>query len=220
MRKPVFHFIACVNRPFMMEECRRYIDRLYVPEGWQTEVTTITEAPSMAAGYNKAIGMRVGDAPRTDEVPIRIYLHQDVFFVNRWILYNLLEIFSGHTDIGMIGVAGTPKMHPTGDHLGCVFQENDLPYEEERLAGDIICRDAAVVDGFFIATSVDVPWREDLFDGFDFYDVSQGYEMRKAGYRVAVPDMRSPWAVHDDGRVLSLYRYNHYRKVFMEHYSF
>ena len=41
-----------------------------------------------------------------------------------------------------------------------------------------------------MATQYDVPWREDLFDGFDFYDVSQSFEFRKAGYTVGVPVQR------------------------------
>ncbi|MBR5969135.1 MAG: glycosyltransferase family protein [Lachnospiraceae bacterium] len=219
-----FHFIACSNRPFLMAECRRYADRLYIPEGWNVEWTVITDALSMTSGYNRAIGLHPGDAARTADAPVRIYLHQDVFLTNRWILHNLRDIFSAHPDIGMLGVAGAERMHPSGvwwsgASIGCVYREDETPYEEERLAPDVHLQDVAVVDGFFLATAVDLPWREELFDGFDFYDVSQSYEMRRAGYRVVIPEMRYHWAVHDDGKVLSLDRYNHYRKVFLEHYE-
>ena len=65
--KKVFHFIACSNRPLLMDECLRYIRRLYVPEGWETEITVITDAKSMCEGYNRAIGMQPGDAPRVSD---------------------------------------------------------------------------------------------------------------------------------------------------------
>ena len=43
------------------------------------------------------------------------------------------------------------------------------------------------VDGLFIATQYDVKWREDIFDGWDFYDISQSEEFHRAGYKVVVP---------------------------------
>ena len=75
------------------------------------------------------------------------------------------------------------------------------------------------IDGFLMATSVDIPWREDIFDGWDFYDMSQSMEFRRHGYLLAVPDQKQPWCLHDDGKVLSLLNYNHYRKLFIEEYK-
>ena len=54
------------------------------------------------------------------------------------------------------------------------------------------------LDGLLLATSRDVRWREDLFDGWDFYDVSQCLEMRRMGWRVVVPCQETPWCYHDN----------------------
>ena len=55
----------------------------------------------------------------------------------------------------------------------------------------------------------DVRWREDLFDGWDFYDVSQCLEMRRMGWRVVVPCQETPWCYHDNfySRMLNYQKY-------------
>lgn len=207
-----------------MAECRHYIERLYVPEGWKTDITEITDAASMASGYNRAAGIKPGDMPRTEGAPIRIYLHQDVFILNRWFLHNLLALFTENEKTGLAGMAGTPKLHESGvmwlgEYVGNVYTPTDEPYEEEKITGSCAVSDVESVDGFLMATCADIPWREDLFDGFDFYDVSQSREFLKQGFRVIVPEQKSAWCVHDDGRILNLYRYNHYRKLFLANYG-
>lgn len=60
-------FITCVNDDEEYAECRYYLDRLYVPDGYSTDVISIKEAPSMTAGYNA--GMKSSDAK------YKVYLH-------------------------------------------------------------------------------------------------------------------------------------------------
>ena len=223
MNPSEFHFIICTNHPLMMRECRLYIDRLYVPENASVRVTEITDAVSMCEGYNRAIGMKPGDVPRLTDAPIRIYLHQDTFVMNRWFLHHLQRIFSADSAIGMIGMAGTPLLHPSGimwlgEYIGNALDASEEPYVEEEPKEATPCTAVASVDGFLIATSVDLPWREDLLDGFEFYDVSQSLEFGTAGKKIVVPEQNPAWCVHGDERRLSLYSYNRYRKIFLSHY--
>lgn len=39
----------------------------------------------------------------------------------------------------------------------------------------------SAIDGLFMATQYDIKWREDLLDGFHFYDVSQCFEFAQQG---------------------------------------
>ena len=57
-----------------------------------------------------------------------------------------------------------------------------------------------------------------MFDGWDFYDLSHSFEMRRRGYQVVVPVYKRFWYQHDDKPVLSLWDYNKYRKIFMSEY--
>lgn len=67
-------------------------------------------------------------------------------------------------------------------------------------------------------TQYDIPWRKDLFCGWDFYDISQCKEFQRAGYDVVVPYMEKPWCIHDDG-ILNLEHYNTDREIFLEEYQ-
>ena len=69
-----------------------------------------------------------------------------------------------------------------------------------------------------IATQYDIAWREDLFINFDFYDVSQGLEFKKRGFRVVVPYQTKPWIMHDCG-FPKLDKYENNRCIFIDNYS-
>lgn len=51
-----------------------------------------------------------------------------------------------------------------------------------------------------------------------FYDVSQGEEFRRNGYKVVVPYMDKSWCIHDDG-FLNLSRYDEFRDIFLKEYK-
>ena len=55
------------------------------------------------------------------------------------------------------------------------------------------------IDGLLMATQYDIPWREDLFQGFHFYDVSQSLEFQKAGYLIGIPNQANVWCIHYNG---------------------
>lgn len=81
-----FAIIICANDDLLLKECRHYIDHLVIPEGYNTELFTVREAASMTRGYNEA--MLASDAK------YKIYIHQDVFILNRYILEDLLSVFA------------------------------------------------------------------------------------------------------------------------------
>ena len=94
-------FIACVNDDRYEQERLKYLNHLIVPEGYEVESLSVREAKSMTAGYNE--GMHGSDAK------YKVYLHQDVFIVNRNFIQDLLDIFT-EKDIGMIGMVGAAEL--------------------------------------------------------------------------------------------------------------
>lgn len=202
-------FITCVNNERMYQECLYYINRLVVPKGYEIETIAVTEADCMTSGYNAA--MDASDAK------IKVYLHQDVCIINPFFIEEILRVFNEHSEIGMIGLVGSPKLPPDcvmwhGKRVGNLFSPGDkltfiAPHSKEVSSISYV----EAVDGFMMITNKDLRWREDVFDGWDFYDISQCQEFRTQGYRIAVPEQASPWVIHDDG-ILSLYNYDKYRK--------
>jgi len=212
-------FIACVNNEVFWQECLTYINRLVVPEGFEIDAIAVWEAKSIAAGYNE--GMQATDAK------YKIYLHQDVFITDIYFLQELLDIFAINEKIGMVGLVGVNKMPDDGimwhgDRVFSIYCQYNLNIEGcskfTKATGDNIAVVEAI-DGLLMATQYDIPWREDIFDGWDFYDASQSAEFKKKGYEIVVPQFDKPICVHDDGYILNLSRYDEYRAKYLKEYK-
>lgn len=206
-------FILCSNDPLYAEECIYYIAHLNVPDGYQINVLTIKNACSMAAGYNE--GMMASDAK------YKVYLHQDVFITNKNFIQDFLDVFNCDETIGMIGMVGAPKLPVNGimwegARCGALYTWRIHETEEVWMSDDAFTQ-VEVVDGFLMITQYDIPWREDVFDKWDFYDCSQSKEFARCGYKVVVPRMGKPWCIHDSGFV-SLLNYDEERVKFLKEY--
>lgn len=215
MNEKKIAFIICVNNILYFEECRYYIDHLNIPEDYEIDVLAIQEADSMCAAYN--LGMNSTDAR------YKIYMHQDVFIRNKDFLQDIITIFETDKTVGMIGMMGGNEMPKTAVaylawNVGLIdCRDADMAYYMS--GAPEIRKDTYVeaIDGLLIATQYDVPWREDLFTDFDFYDVSGSFEMRRKGYHVLVPYMKVPWVIHDSS-FAKLSHYDKNRKICQKEY--
>ncbi|SKB95420.1 Glycosyl transferase family 2 [Lachnospiraceae bacterium] len=215
MDKDKIAFIICSNDEQYLRECIFYINALKIPDGMSIDIIPVNGAVSMCSGYN--IGMRSSDAK------YKIYIHQDVFILNRDLISDFLSVFSADKEIGMIGVSGSSDLPAdamcfsewnTGSVMECSGYRMFMyrPFQEKAI------NYVWAVDGLMIITNRDIPWREDVFDGWDFYDISQGMEFMKAGLKAVVPYQEHPWCLHDNG-ILNLDSYDKNRKIFCETYS-
>lgn len=209
-------FIICTNNPVYAEECIYYIKHLNVPEGFRTEILTVEEAASLAAGYNEAM--------QCSQAKYKVYLHHDTFVVNPDFIKDCLNIFLGNPQIGMLGNVGVKNMPASGvmwdaDRYGMLYEQHI--YETELLSNAfdpaLPYLEVDAIDGFLMVTQYDLPWREDLFDKWDFYDCSQSMEFIRQGYRVVVPNMKAPWCVHDCG-FINLENYDTERQKYVAEY--
>lgn len=215
-----FAFIICTNDALLLDECIHYINHLDIPDGYEIDLLTITDASCITQGYNEA--MQASDAK------YKIYMHQDVFCLNRYILRDLLSIFASDPQIGMIGMVGYDRTAPNGvmwhaKRSGDLYKRKpDSPYPELSTYRYDVIQDGydlvAQIDGFFMATCRDFPWNTDKLDGWDFYDVFQSIRFLLEGYKIAAPHQRHPWCLHDDNKFPSLFSYNHYRQIYFQTY--
>lgn len=208
-------FIMCVNNEQYLQEALYYINRLNIPKEYSIDVLTVQEAESLTAGYNEA--MEASDAK------YKVYLHQDVMIVEADFLKYLLQIFE-NPEVGMFGMVGAPKLSENGvmwysDRIGRLYTSNIYFMGDSEL-GEVqgAYQEVEVIDGLLMATQYDIPWRADIFQKWDFYDVSQSFEFRKRGYKVVVPRMEKPWCIHDDG-FMNLENYYEERKKFLKQYG-
>ena len=213
-------FVICTNDDDYLDECRYYIEKLRMPEGVSVSVVPIRNPQSMTSGYN--------DALKQAKAKYKIFLHQDVFIVNRDFINEIISCFNKDDNIGIIGIAGTRKLINaqawssldvggcysigTFSGLGLVGVKPDISdpvgeYEE-----------ADYVDGMLMATSCDIDWDERI-DAFHFYDLSQCIRYREKGLKTVVIKQGEPWIFHDFGP-LNLETYYQNKMNFCKWYGY
>lgn len=207
-------FIICHNNEQYMKECINYISWLKVPKGVEKEIITISEAKSLAAGYNAAM--------HDSDAKYKVYLHQDVFIINENFIPDVMEIFEQNPEYGMLGVLGSTGMIPDANYLlnwdvGITYLDDSLRQGIHEKRNPEQLQEVEAVDGMIMITQYDVEWRKDIFDSFDFYDVSQSMEFKKAGYKVGVPCQKDIWCNHMCGHS-KLEQYDLYREKFCMEY--
>lgn len=165
------------------------------------------------------------EAMEQSDAKYKIYLHQDVFILNRNFLTDLLAVFAADSEIGMVGIAGYETVSEDGimwheKRMGAIYQKREIKsyfdyhqYLYSISADGYTC--VAVVDGLLIATAYDVPWNTLELRGFEFYDAFQSMEFLKRGYKIAVPKQRNPWCLYDDTQISTLLHYDQYRQLFL-----
>jgi len=210
-------FITCVNDDASYQKCLSYISNLDVPSGYDVEMFSIKNADSMANGFNKAI--------HHNDAKYKVYLHQDVFIINKSFIQDFLNIFNDEK-VGMIGVVGSAHIPhngvwwESGDNFGKVYESHTgimrlLSFRNvESEYKEVQC-----LDGLIMITQYDIPWREDIFTGWHFYDLSQSLEFIRAGYQVVVPRQQKPWCIHDCRLTFVTDDYHKYREIFLNEYG-
>lgn len=209
-------FIICTNNERWYNECVLYLSRLELPEDFEADVLQITDAKSMASGYNE--GMHASDAK------YKIYLHQDVFIIRTDFILRVIEAFQMHPEVGIMGVLGTDRIVAGGSYWdnwtsGQVYALN--PLQGFRLRGEDTEQQltaAVALDGMILMTQYDIEWREELFNGWDFYDISQCFEFIRKDYVVAVFHEDTNSCLHDCG-YSKIGKYNKSREIFCNEYA-
>jgi glycosyltransferase involved in cell wall biosynthesis len=211
-------FISCVNDLELYDECIKYLSNIEVPEGYEVENIYIEDAESITKAYNVAM--------KTSDAKYKVYLHQDVFIRNPSFIKDVIDIFKSDDKIGLMGVIGA-KIIPTNavwweakDKYGKVYESHTG--QMELLSFNEIpntYQSVQTIDGLIMMTQYDIPWREETFDGWHFYDMSQSVEFLKAGYEVVIPKQEEPWVIHDCGIVNVKNGYDDYKNIFLQEYS-
>lgn len=209
-------FIICTNDECWYNECVLYLSRLELPDDFDADVLQITDAKSMASGYNE--GMRISDAK------YKIYLHHDVFIIRTDFIKRVIAAFQEHPEVGIMGVLGTDRIIPGGSYWdnwtsGQVYALN--PMQGFRMRGESTDQKltaAVALDGMILMTQYDVEWREDIFTGWDFYDISQCLEFARKGYVAAVLHENENSCLHDCG-YSKIGNYYKNREIFCKEYA-
>lgn len=215
--------IICVNDERKFAECALYLEQQELPAKYALEIVAIEGAESIFAGYEYGRQQK--------HTHYMIYMHQDVYLTNKKCIAEMIELFEENPEIGMQGLVGSVDLPVNGiwweankdSRYGSVVQGGAVPEYIEQIDGAPISKpyqEVKVIDGLFMMTRANIPWRNDLFNSWHFYDISQSMEYIKQGYKIVVPYAESPWAFHDAGRVYIEHddSYEKSRKIFLREY--
>lgn len=212
-------FVLCVSNQRLYKECINDLGTLAIPDEYTVENFSIFDAKSMAEGYNRALG---------HPAKYKIYIHQDTFMLNKNILSDIIALFEAHPELGLIGMIGCKTLSESGvwwegeGLFGKLLDErefNRAVYQFGEVHSSY--EEVESVDGFFIATQYDIPWREEM-EGFHFYDASQSLEFIKHGYKVGIPRQEQPWTAHINKERTDSYDIHNHQKgqqLFLQHYA-
>lgn len=210
-------FVTAVNDEKEYKECIFYINNLKVPLGYEIELLPIRKSSSIFNAYNNSI--------LKSDAKYKVYLHQDLFILNKNFIEDILNIFNIDKSIGLIGVCGSKTLPASGiwwessETYGKVYENssgklNLLSFKD--VSDNYEC--VLAIDGLIMITQYDLKWREDILDGWHFYDISQSLEFKKLGFKTVVPKQLKPWCIHDCGKV-DIFNYEKYRQIFLANYS-
>ena len=155
----------------------------------------------------------------------KIYLHQDTYILNQHFIYDIISLFARYPQLGMLGMIGS-KTIPNGVWWNSPLAYGTVYYSPRKSEVGLLSQHRVrldyekvrAIDGLIMVTQYDLVWREDLFQGWHFYDVSQCLEFEKAGYEVGVPKQKSPWCLHDTDAP-NLLGYEENRSIFVQNYK-
>ncbi|TCS79623.1 glycosyltransferase family protein [Pectinatus cerevisiiphilus] len=214
-------FIVCTNDEKKYNKCLQFIRKINIPNGYKKENLIVYGAHSITSGYNAAM--------KKTNAKYKIYLHHDVYIINSNIIYDILNLFKTHPKLGLLGIAGA-KLLPTNCIWGAGTGKygkiyHYFPKEDKVLFTDFSngakmafdYEDVEAIDGVLMITQYDIFWREDIFKGWHYYDLSQCMEFKKNGYKVGIPNVDEPWCIHETG--MNLTGYKEAQKIFIKEYG-
>ena len=206
-------FITAVNNAKQYKKCCEYLHKLHIPKYMATEYIDVADAKSITEAYNFALTQT--------KAKYKIYLHQDTYITDRWFLYDLINYFREHEEIGICGVVGCVELPDSaiwwkGQKVGkiCDNVSDGTTFNSSIYTPEFLYVEA--LDGLLLCTQYDLPWRTDLFKGWHFYDLSQCQEFINAGYRCGIIDT-DKFIIHDCGES-NMFDWENDRQIFIREY--
>jgi hypothetical protein len=194
-RRDGIAFLCAVTDEGLFERLSRSIDELERPDGVEVETFAVRGKMSLTHAHNLLM-------EQARDYKYKVYVHQDVTFLNPRLIADVLAIFRRRT-VGLLGTAGCKFLPPSyvwWDGSGLYGQVLERYPDDAKLI-DYEQPDGAYqvvegLDGHFLATQYDLPWDEAI-PGAEFYEIAQCARFMLAGYEVVVPRQPEPWCFHD-----------------------
>lgn len=172
--------------------CAESLRELSCPEGFGLEIIPVVKAASRGKAYQA--GMEKSDAK------YKVYIDSSAWIVHENLLPDMVDLFSRHPEIGILGLSGTEIIPPNAPfwvspkRLGKWADRNGAV--QEFGAFDEPFREVQALDFYFLMTQYDLPWRTDLFNDDLYLCAAQSVEFKRQGYKACVVNQESIWLAY------------------------
>ena len=162
------------------------LQKLKVPQGFSFDILPI-EGEKKYAAYNFAM--------KNSDAKYKIYLDEKVIVRQENLLTELIKTFKADKEIGLIGCSGAIQLSTHGICFNSVKRCGKLQMgtNKNAIEWSAIEKDFAeveAVDGWFMATQYDIPFKEEFET---LADTAQCMEFRRQNYKVVVVKQKKPW---------------------------
>lgn len=172
--------------------CAESLRELFCPEGYGIEIFPVAKAESRGKAYQT--GMDRSDAK------YKVYIDSSAWIVYENLLAEMIDIFSRHPEIGILGLSGTEIIPPNAPfwvspkRLGKWSDKNGTEHEFGAFKEPF--REVQALDIYFLMTQYDLPWRTDLFNDDMYLCAAQSIEFKRQGYKACVVHQDTPWLAY------------------------
>ena len=162
------------------------LQKLKVPQGFSFDILPI-EGEKKYAAYNFAM--------KNSDAKYKIYLDEKVIVRQENLLTELIKTFKADKEIGLIGCSGAIQLSTHGICFNSVKRCGKLQMgtNKNAIEWSAIEKDFAeveAVDGWFMATQYDIPFKEEYET---LADTAQCMDFRRQNYKIVVVKQKKPW---------------------------
>ena len=192
--------------------CAESLRELSCPEGYGIEMIPVAKVENRGKAYQ--VGMERSDAK------YKVYIDSSAWIVNENLLAEMIDIFSRHPEIGILGLSGTEIIPPNAPfwvspkRLGKWSDKNGIEHEFGEFNETF--REVQALDMYFLMTQYDVPWRTDLFNDDLYLCAAQSIEFKRQGYKACVVHQEGTWLAYTKENASTALSLN---DVFLDEYS-
>ena len=162
------------------------LQKLKVPQGFEFDILPV-EGEKKYAAYNFAM--------KNSDAKYKIYLDEKVIVRQENLLTELIKTFKADKEIGLIGCSGAIQLSTHGICFNSVKRCGKLQMGANKNVAEWSAIDkdyceVEAVDGWFMATQYDIPFKEEYET---LADTAQCMEFRRQNYKIVVVKQKKPW---------------------------
>lgn len=186
---------------------------LNIPNNVHVDIVTLTGDGGIPVIYNQGISASIG-------ADYRVYINDGIEILEKNFISIIIDLFERNSEIGIIGCIGTKIIPPTGICENAQTQYGKIIIGNEKKIWNDFSNEyveVASVNGLLMAVRGNVLWRDDLFKGNSFWDISQCIEYKRRGYKSVV--IASPNKFYIKTSELNYEADEQSRQIFLAEYS-